>query len=994
MACISGYTNDVYYSYFDCCGNIQTGIGPLYQPVCADQALSGSAVGVYLDPLSACTEDCNTGSLSYNFTTNGNCGTFSAGTVTINVYGGSPGYTIDNVVPGSLSAKTFTSQVSYTGLTGGTYVFRINDSQGFQNNEVYFNVIISDCFETSLYNVNGTNCGQDNGSFTVSANTTVSPFKIVVNKDGLFHDLYDANTLPFLVSGLDNGIYDVLVYDYGFTTAKTENAVISASTGIDYGFWVVNAANCVTNTGKAAVTGTTGVGPYTYLWSDGQTSQLATGLTQGVYSVQVTDYYGCITEKEVLIGQALPLTVGLTTTVNPTCSVNNGSFTTTLVGGTAPFYYELNNGLNGYTLSNTFTVNNLNAGTYTVSIRDANFCPLDTIVYLVPQGGVYNVSNVVTNSQCNQNSGVILTTFNAPYAASYTLGLTGQTTNEIRNVNTPNQNYTFSNLPNDTYTLQILGQNNTCSYVDTVVVSSQEKFSVNISTTGATCGSPNGNAIVNVGTGYTNWDVNGVLDYVLSNGQQVFNIENTTLPYDNLSPGQYTLTVTDESNCSVTKSFLITDGGILNSVLLSNNCVLGNDGTASVIIFDGEPTFTYNWSPNVPIAQTGSTVSGLSGGSYYVTVLDSDGCTNYHNFTINCSTSLVTGQTTYDLCESNFITNYAVKRGINEMINEGYIDLTTGYTGCILNSVNLSCVITINGSAYTQTFIITNDTTWKQTIEIILSSIPEVGSYNVDLLNNKLTIKSNCSTGQIDPIGESEFKLELEVEYDISCLEDISQNICFDVEIDGFGGPYSCSYGHSGKFNGRPYYELRDSTCNNTLPVYVWWNQTNNRWELSQSYLGNPNYIRYIDYQGHYPISATQWSGSNTSFIINSSILGPCPTPGPTPTPSPTPTPTPTPTTVNFRWFNNGFFSYYSSDFSVCSATDCGLSIYTATPTITVGTILYYDSTLTNPVVGINVGAANGGFGRCYLSDDCPIVGSRYVAQVNGSGQVVNVYQC
>jgi hypothetical protein len=68
------------------------------------------------------------------------------------------------------------------------------------------------------------------------------------------------------------------------------------------------------------------------------------------------------------------------------------------------------------------------------------------------------------------------------------------------------------------------------------------------------------------------------------------------------------------------------------------------------------------------------------------------------------------------------------------MINEGYIDLTTGYTGCILNSVNLSCVITINGSAYTQTFIITNDTTWKQTIETILSSIPEVGSYNVDLL--------------------------------------------------------------------------------------------------------------------------------------------------------------------------------------------------------------------------------------------------------------------
>jgi hypothetical protein len=187
MACISGYTNDVYYSYFDCCGNLQTGIGPLFQPVCADQSLSGSAVGVYLDPFSSCTQNCDTGPLSYNFTTSGNCGTISAGTLTVNVYGGSPPYTIDNITPGSISAQTNPSQFIFTGLTGGTYVFRINDSLGLQNNEVFFNAAISECFIATISDVTGTTCNLNNGAFVVSASSLSSPYKLVVNKNNNFY---------------------------------------------------------------------------------------------------------------------------------------------------------------------------------------------------------------------------------------------------------------------------------------------------------------------------------------------------------------------------------------------------------------------------------------------------------------------------------------------------------------------------------------------------------------------------------------------------------------------------------------------------------------------------------------------------------------------------------------------------------------------------------------------------------------------------------------
>jgi hypothetical protein len=968
MACISGYTNDVYYSYFDCCGNLQTGIGPLYQSVCIDQVLSGSAVGVYFDPLLPCTQNCVAGPLSYNFTTNGNCGTISAGTITVNVYGGTQPYTIDNIVPGSLLTQTQTSQFVYTGLTGGTYVFRINDSLGLQNSEVFFNVVISECFTTTVTSVTGTTCGLSNGAMVVSATSTAAPYKLVINKNGNYDSIIDTTTLPYTVTGLDDGIYDVLVYDYGLTTGRTENVIISGSTGVDYGFWVVNAANCVTNRGKAAVTGTTGTGPFTYLWSDGQTSQVATGLTQGVFSVLVTDYYGCTSEKDVLIGQALPLGVGLITSTNPTCASNDGSLTYNLTGGTAPFYYSANTGTVGYTLSSTFTLNNLVSGSYTISIRDANFCELIVGGFLISDNGFYNVSNTISNSVCNQNSGKISTTLNGAFG-NYVYALTGLTTNEVRNTVSTNQTNVFENLPNDTYLLFISGQNTTCIYSETIIVSSQEKFSVNVSVTGSTCGSPNGVATINVGTGYTNWDTgNGLLDYSLSNGQQVYDINLTAFTYTSLAAGTYTLNVTDENNCTVTKTFTITLGGNLNSTILTNDCRDGNNGSANVIIFEGKPPFTYIWSNNVPIGETGSTVNNLSGGTYSLEVVDASGCTNYHNFTIDCTSTLVTGDTTYSICSSQFTTTTGTKRGISEMLSEGFLDLTTGYTNCLLNNVILNCNITLNGNNYSQSFVIANDDFWKSAIDTILSSIPEVGSYDVNLLNNTLTIKSNCTNGGVDPIGNSGFILELEMNYDISC-----EGVLPAPTPTPTATPYplflvkACSVLDSDGVMGLP-----ASFATGTVVV-----GTDGKCYQKSS----PN-----------PGPATvAWDGGET-FINCFKCLIVHPTPTPIPTATPTPTPIPNYTT----WYGTGNMVSQPYTGIACIETGCSTQFYTTGSTLNVGDVIYSDTTLTTNIgsLAVNYGPFGTGWGVMFLSDDCPIVGTRTVVKVNNLGKILSKTTC
>jgi hypothetical protein len=517
MACITGFTTGGYYSYTDCCGVLQVGFAGGLDTVCVDTAFSGSSIGLILDPISVCVQDCSTGPLSYTFSVTGVCDN-PTGAVTFSSFGGVSPYTIDNITPlgSGLSAQTSSGQITFTGLTGGTYVFRLNDSLGLQNNELFINLLVSDCFSANILNTTGTLCGENNGSFEVSGTSVNAPYTILVYSGvSDYVGSFNAITFPYQINGLPPSIYHAVVYDYGLATAITENVVISASTNIDYGFWVVDAGTCVINTGKVAVTGVTGTGPYTYLWSDGQTTQLATGLTAGNYSVTVTDFYGCQVTKQATVGIAQPLGVLSITPTEPNCFTSNGSLQITMSGGTGPYFYSANTGQVGYTLSNTFTISSLPAGSYSILVRDANYCPIIVNTSLNTVGGFNVVGNNITNSSCNQSSGSITTTISG-LIGFYLYTLTGLSTNQVYTFYTQSQNVTFPNLQNDTYVLTISGESSGCGYAETLVVNSDEKFSVDVSVTNATCELSNGLITVNVGTGYTNWQTGGQLDYILT----------------------------------------------------------------------------------------------------------------------------------------------------------------------------------------------------------------------------------------------------------------------------------------------------------------------------------------------------------------------------------------------------------------------------------------------------------------------------------------------
>ena len=96
------------------------------------------------------------------------------------------------------------------------------------------------------------------------------------------------------------------------------------------------------NTGTATVIPSGGVGPYSYLWEDGQDSSTAVSLISGVYGVRVTDAQGCVAEAMEPVGEPDTLVLKLTDKTDPYCDWNNGSASVVAQGGMGTYSYSWN----------------------------------------------------------------------------------------------------------------------------------------------------------------------------------------------------------------------------------------------------------------------------------------------------------------------------------------------------------------------------------------------------------------------------------------------------------------------------------------------------------------------------------------------------------------------------------------------------------------------------------------------------------------------------
>lgn len=698
----------------------------------------------------------------YNLYVTGDCTNNGSGVINITISGGVEPYTIDFVTPNLGTGST------KTGLSAGAYIIRANDALGDVNNEFYINAIVSSGGCLDVASVSATTCGLDNGIITITGASTAYPITIklfsgsTVVKSGSTTD----GTLEF--NSLPSGIYDAYYEDYGGCSGYSESIIVLPSTPLDYGFYIVNDTNCYGNVGKVQITGLTGTPPFTYLWNNGSTGTTITGLTADTYTVTVSDSSGCQVVKDAVVNNADPLTIASIQTTSPSCFSGDGTVRIIVTGGTGPFYYSASNGSTLISYATDVTFSGFSPGTTIVTVTDATLCNVTGTTYLQASAGFSVVGISATNSTCSVSGGTITVNVigNTPF--TYTLIKPDSSSQQIVS-NLTKQTYT--DLESGTYTV-IISNGSNCTYQQEVTIFTNDKFSVTSSTTGTTCGLDNGTCNVIVGSGYT-----GVLDFILTKNDvsitQYIDIIQSAVTFNGLTSGVYQLQVRDQDNCSVINNFVISDSESLDFGMVTTNCgPNNNEGSIVTTIIGGTPPFNYLWSdnslPNSP------NLSGLSGGTYNLTITDASGCTLTRSVLVPC-TPTVTGYQTIAIVSDNFKTTYNNQRDIKSMLNEGFYDLTSGNTNCVLSSAVFTATVKVSGNTFTQNFYtgttildVPSESLWVDTIEGLISGITGVAEYVVNPITNTIQVKSACE-GTTDQLSDSEFVSGLIINYDINC---------------------------------------------------------------------------------------------------------------------------------------------------------------------------------------------------------------------------------
>ena len=356
-----------------------------------------------------------------------------------------------------------------------------------------------------------------------------------------------------------------------------------------------------TSTGSATATGTNSTDPFMYTWNTSPIltfNQTISDVPAGDYIVTVTDG-GCTVIDTVTIGEPPLLEVNATPVAVSCANGDNGSASTLVMGGTAPYSYLWSDG------QMTSTAINLTAGTYTVVVTDSLGCFMDaTAVVMEPSG--MNFSAVSINVDCfGQNNGSIDLEVNGgsmPYNYEWDDAATSQDRN---------------NLLANTYCVTVT-DGNLCTKDTCFIITQPDSISLMMSSTSTTC---LGNNTDGTATVLATGGVGSTYTFLWNDGQM-----NSTAV--GLSPGNYCVVVSDGNGCQANACVDVTSPPVItiDSIVATDVLCNGEDtGLATVFASAGSGSFTYLWSD--ALAQFSNPANSLEQGTYTVTVTDASFCT-------------------------------------------------------------------------------------------------------------------------------------------------------------------------------------------------------------------------------------------------------------------------------------------------------------------------------------------------------------------------------
>ncbi|HLP18667.1 MAG TPA: T9SS type A sorting domain-containing protein [Chitinophagales bacterium] len=458
--------------------------------------------------------------------------TAADGSATVTVTNGASPYEYD----WSNGATTATN----ANLAAGTYTVTLTDDNGCTGTT---SVTVSSNAVALTSTTSSTNaiCTAANGSATVTITNGTSPYD------------YDwsngASTAT--ASNLAANTYNVTLTDDNGCTGTASVTVVADVVTLS-GNASATPATCSATDGTATAAGASGTAPYSYEWSNNETTATITGLAPGTYNVTITDDNGCTgTDAAVVTTNQVALTLA-TSSTETACSANTGSATVdNVTNGTSPYEYDWSNS------ETTASVTGLAAGSYQVTVTDDNGCSATadfTIGTVAGPTGTATATNAACNGGTDGDVDLTVSGGTSPFTYSWDNSATSQN---------------LTDVAVGTYNVTITDDNG-CTATATATVTEPTALALSAVTTDPTSGS------------------NGSINLTVAGGTSPYTFDwsnsATTEDLSGVAAGTYTVTVTDDNGCSTTAAYTLLPVGIATVGQVNMFNVFPNPATNSVQI--------------------------------------------------------------------------------------------------------------------------------------------------------------------------------------------------------------------------------------------------------------------------------------------------------------------------------------------------------------------------------------------------------------------------
>lgn len=513
----------------------------------------------------------------------------------VTCYGSTDGM-VNTTVTGGVEPYTYqwrngASGANLEGVAAGIYSVIVTDVNG---SLVELSAVVASPAPIEITGVAiPATCAQSSGSIDVSVTGGAGGYEYMWAHGATSEDVAD----------LASGSYQVTVTDLKGCSAKRPFYVSSQSpikASLE-----ASQLRCYENgTGTISLEVWGGTEPYSFVWSNGDTTQNLEGLDVGSYRVTITDAEGCRLERSISVSQEIFYVTSSVTAAD--CTNEGGSVTLTPHNGTGPYVAEWSNGDTGMMLDS------LTAGSYMVLVTDSNGCKINQQVTVTASGAV-SVNTSVSSAGCDPLSDNMIIEIEASGGAEpYTYYVNGEPTDSV-----------FETNEEGVYSIEVVDAKG-CTASDVVSVTRQSaRFSLEAEVVQPGCESPE--------TGAASLTItNGSEPYVI-----LWNGTEGGLSADSLAAGAYVVQVIDARGCELSTSFEIIPKVVPTVDVLQPSEMPGCNSAGNIVeaITTNADTYYWamsaddtNWVVTSESLQQAVYNSGTGSATLVMVARNSDGC--------------------------------------------------------------------------------------------------------------------------------------------------------------------------------------------------------------------------------------------------------------------------------------------------------------------------------------------------------------------------------